>query len=118
MDSMTDSRGIERIVFGPTSTDARINLGVVLGLDLDLALGFEYVIPDSLGDHRRREDLLWAFGEEYTRHQAFTDMAAEGLIDPGRSAASLRVLAGVFEDFEDEDDLRGYEEHEDRAWAA
>ncbi|MEW1723880.1 hypothetical protein [Streptomyces sp. NPDC093109] len=120
MNSMTQPITIKRIPLAPGTAATRIGLSIELGLDIDLVLGAEYDIPSTLTDLERREALLLAFTEEYTRREALRDMVAAGFADTGHAAAYLEVMAGVLDDVEDEDNRRGYEQDEllVRGWAA
>ncbi|MFJ3673641.1 hypothetical protein ACIPSE_45090 [Streptomyces sp. NPDC090106] len=74
-------------------TEARLDLSAVIGLDLDLILGYEYDIPEDLSDEDRTAALLAAFTDEMTRTAALVDMIDAGVIDVPRSYGRLLVLA-------------------------
>ncbi|TLQ38844.1 hypothetical protein [Streptomyces marianii] len=96
-------------------TEARLDLSAVIGLDVDLVLGYEYEIPEDLTGKARTEALFAAFADDMTRLAALADMLDAGFIDTPRSYGRLLVLA---DELTQADDADGFEADEtDEAFA-
>ncbi|MGO4747808.1 hypothetical protein AB4212_04085 [Streptomyces sp. 2MCAF27] len=77
--------------------EARTDVSAVIGLDVDLVLGYEYEIPDELSDADHAEALLAAFTDEAARVAALADMLDTGFINVSQSYGRLLVLADELE---------------------
>src|SRR5690606_19364757 len=81
--------------------EARTDLSAVIGLDVDLVLGHEYEIPETLSDTDHADALFAAFSDEAARVAALVDMIDAGFVDVPRSYGRLLVLAQELERADD-----------------
>ncbi|MDO0939273.1 hypothetical protein QQY66_49105 [Streptomyces sp. DG2A-72] len=119
--TMPETSVVRRIAASARGLDAeaRLDLSAVIGLDVDLVLGYEYEIPEGLSDEDHRAALFAAFTDEMTRTGALVDMIEAGYIDLPRSYGRLLVLA---DELTQADDADGFEADTDEelvgGWAA
>ena len=97
--SMPEAAPIPRIATAARFLDdeARRDLSAVIGLDVDLVLGYEYEIPDDLSDAEHAAALLDAFTDERTRLAALMDMVETGFVEVPRAYGRLLVLGDELE---------------------
>jgi hypothetical protein len=84
----------------------RTDVSAVIGLDVDLILGYEYTLPEGATEAEEAEALLAAFGEEYARVAALVDMIDTGFVNIPQAYGRLLVLA---DELECADNVNGYE---------
>ncbi|MER7817403.1 hypothetical protein [Streptomyces sp. NPDC096153] len=89
--------------------ETRTDVSAVIGLDVDLVLGFEYKIPEDLSDADHAEALLAAFSDEYARVDALVDMIDTGFVNVPQAYGRLLVLADELERADGADGADGYE---------
>ncbi|MDJ0345535.1 hypothetical protein QMK19_33865 [Streptomyces sp. H10-C2] len=117
--TMPETATISRIaVIAPSSAafplstltaDERLDLGAVIGLDLDLVLGTGREIPAGLSDQEHDAACFESFTEQYTRVSALVDMLDSGFVDVPRAYGRLLVLA---DELQAADDADGYQRDE------